>query len=110
VAVVNGQNWCVRGCLCVVLVVALLGASACDDDVSRTTGTVTELRPGTMCFIPEDPTQTDLRGCFPISDKDAARVHVNDCIELRIPNYLDPANAKTPVKSVRILNRACRKP
>ncbi|MEY2524727.1 MAG: hypothetical protein QOJ66_3292 [Ilumatobacteraceae bacterium] len=106
--VVNDQNWCVHGCRCVVLVVALFGTSACDSDLSRTTGTVTELRAGTICFTPEDRTQTDLLGCFPISDQDASRVHVNDCIELRIPNYLDPKNANTPVKSVRVLNRVCR--
>ena len=85
-------------------------AAACDDDLSRTTGTVTNVRSGIMCFTPEDPKHTDLRGCFPISEQDAARVDVNDCIELRIPFYGDPANAKTPVKSVRVLDRTCSKP
>ena len=99
-----------RSRLGAVLLVALVGASACDDDLSRTTGTVTDLRPGTICFSPEDPKQTDLRGCFPISEQDAARVHVNDCIELRIPNYLDAANTKSPVTSVRVLDRTCSKP
>jgi hypothetical protein len=62
-----------------------------------------------MCFTPEDRTQTDLAGCFPISDEDAGRVHVNDCIALRIPNYRESANATTPVDSVRLLDRTCAK-
>jgi len=87
----------------------LLVLIACDSDSSRTSGTVTDLPPGRLCFLPEDSDQTDLRGCFPLAD-DASQLQVGDCISVVIPNYLDPEIYGEQIRSIRLLDRECHEP
>jgi hypothetical protein len=85
-------------------------APGCDSADMRTTGTVTDLPAGRLCFLPEDPDQTDLEGCFPLSAEDAARVQVGDCISVIVPNQLDPEKRDDPLRSIGVLDRICRRP
>jgi hypothetical protein len=90
-----------------VLAVALLVAVAagCDSGDSHTTGTVEALPPGQLCLVPEDPEQTDLRGCFPLAETDRQKVRVGDCVALTVP-----ADEGRWLRSIEKLSRRCRPP
>lgn len=91
----------------VVLLVGLPLLVSCDDADSRTTAAVESVDAGRACLRPEDPEQTDLKGCFPITSEDAARLRGGECIDVRVPNYLDDANRERPLEAIKILDRPC---
>jgi len=90
-----------------VAVLAVLTAS-CDDSSSRTTATVEAVQAGKACIRPEDRKQTDLNGCFPVTEEDANRLRVGQCIDARVPNHLDDSHKNDPLRSIKILKRRCK--
>jgi hypothetical protein len=83
------------------VVVALTGIAGCTSN-TRATVQVDSVSAGRICFTPENGDQTDLDGCWPISDGDAAGLEQGDCITAEIPH--DPGDRVT---AIRELDRAC---
>jgi hypothetical protein len=92
----------------VVLLLGLGPLTSCDDADSRTTAAVESVEPGKACLRPEDREQTELKGCFPITSEDAARLRGGECIDVRVPNYLDDANRDRPLEAIKVLDRPCK--
>ena len=85
----------------------LIVPMSCNDSGdSRTTARVVSLNSGEVCLLPEDSSQFDLEGCFPISKEDRHLIYEGICIDVRIPF---PADGSRSVYSIKRLERACRR-
>jgi hypothetical protein len=86
-----------------VFAVLFVLLTSCDSADSRTTAQVEAIQNHEACLVAEDPGQGELTGCYPIDDRDAAKIKVGDCIDVRIP-YDSP---QRPLYDVELLDREC---
>jgi hypothetical protein len=89
------------------MALAIFTMSSCDDDDTRLTARVDSVSASQLCVTPEDPKQSDLIGCYSIEAEDAANLSPGTCVDLRIPDQLDPELRDDPVGRVTQLDRNC---
>jgi hypothetical protein len=80
----------------VVVLVAVVGLSACSERDARVSALVSEVRGDAVCVVPEDQqTQPAPIGCFPYP-ADEPRLAVGDCISARFPLGKDGLSRVNP--------------
>ena len=98
-----------RGLLLVAIVAAAHTVGCNDSANSRTTARVDRIEGSRACLVPEDASQDDLEGCFPIARDDARRLNPGTCISVVIPNQLDTERRGATLRSIEVLDRDCKR-
>ncbi len=97
------------GLLWLAVVAANAGVGCNDSADSRTTARVDRVEGSRACLVPEDASQHDLEGCFPMAERDALRLKPGLCVSVVIPNQLDSERRDDPLRSIEVLDRDCKR-
>ena len=98
----------VRAAASIGLVAVLSFAAGCDSADSFVTARVETVGDQRICLDAVE--YDDVDGCYPARAEDISALTAGDCIDVRIPNQLEPAKRDDPLYGVKKLGvTACRR-